>query len=298
MNWLLLMHQIPPRPVSLRLRVWRRLQRVGAVSIKNSVWALPAGDGEQEDFEWIRREIEKGGGEAVIVKAELVEGISDASVKKQFVDARDAEYAELTRAARALGKKPGGELTRLRRRLEEIRERDPFGAPGFALAQKVLERFDAPPPKRPRPAKGYQGRLWVTRQRVFVDRMACAWLIERFIDRKPAFRFVEGDRYRPAKGELRFDMFEGEFTHEGDRCSFEVMTRKFCPGDRALAQIAEIIHDLDIKDDKFGRDEAAGVLRMLTGIREGQPDDPARIARAGAVFDDLYSAFTRTGARS
>jgi hypothetical protein len=213
-----------------------------------------------------------------------------------FVSARDAEYREVASEARRLGKNAkGAETGRLRRRLEEIRGRDPFGAPGYAAAQRALERFEPKVVKASRAAKGYQGRVWVTRRNVFVDRMACAWLIARFVDRQPVLRFVDGDGYRPRPGELRYDMFEGDFTHEGDRCSFEVMARRFCARDRALTAIAEIIHDLDIKDDKYGRDEAPGVLRMLTGIRHGQPDDEARLVRSNAVFDDLYAAFDNRG---
>src|SRR5258706_8709649 len=140
--WLLLIHQMPPRPVGLRLRVWRRLQRVGAVAIKNSVWALPVSEQSQEDFEWIRREIEKGGGDATIVKAELVEGLSDNAVKQLFHAARDAEYSEIVAEARALRRRGTDEafasagVTRLRNRFEEVRARDHLGAPGSAAAAR------------------------------------------------------------------------------------------------------------------------------------------------------------------
>src|SRR4051812_31093195 len=118
--WLLLIHQMPPRPVGLRLRVWRRLQRVGAVAIKNSVWALPGSEQSQEDFEWIRRKIKKGGGAPPIVRAGLVEGLPDNVVKHLFHAARDADYPEIAAGAGAPRRQKGGHdgasLTRLRNR--------------------------------------------------------------------------------------------------------------------------------------------------------------------------------------
>jgi hypothetical protein len=126
---------------------------------------------------------------------------------------------------------------------------------------------------------------------VFVDRIACAWLIRRFIDPKARFKFVAENDYRPKPGELRYDMFDAEYTHDGNRCTFEVLKDRFAPGDAALAPIAEIVHDIDLKDAKYGRAEAAGVLQMLTGIAEGASDDAERNRRGGEVFEALYRSF-------
>src|SRR5262249_23706229 len=131
-SWLLLMHQIPPKPGYLRVKIWRRLQALGAVAIKNSVYALPNTDDAREDFEWVLREIVKEGGEATLCEARLIEGLSDEEVQRSFHAARDADYAEIAEAARKLqAELPRGavpedrrsqveaDVARLRRRLTE-----------------------------------------------------------------------------------------------------------------------------------------------------------------------------------
>ena len=134
-------------------------------------------------------------------------------------------------------------------------------------------------------------RTWVTRRGVQIDRIASAWLIRRFIDERARFKFVPSSGYRPEPGELRFDMFEGEFTHKGDRCTFEVLIDHGSLADPALKAIAEIIHDIDLKDDKYGREEVAGVRSLIAGIASSSTDDEQRLARGSALLDDLYSSF-------
>ena len=135
-------------------------------------------------------------------------------------------------------------------------------------------------------------RLWVTREGVQVDRIASAWLIRRFIDPGARFKFVPGTGYQAQPGELRFDMFEGEFTHRGDRCTFEVLLGHAGLDDPALEAIGEIIHDIDLKDDKYGREEVAGVRSLINGIAASSADDEQRLMRGSALLDDLYSSFT------
>jgi hypothetical protein len=136
-----------------------------------------------------------------------------------------------------------------------------------------------------------QGRIWVTREGVQVDRIASAWLIRRFIDAEARFRFVPGTGYKPQPGELRFDMFEGEFTHRGDRCTFEVLLGHAGLDDAALKAIGEIIHDIDLKDDKYGRAETAGVKSLISGIATPGADDEQRLARGAVLLDGLYDSF-------
>jgi hypothetical protein len=149
-------------------------------------------------------------------------------------------------------------------------------------------------PKTPDTAStaSVRGRTWVTRTGVHIDRIASAWLIRRFIDTEARFKFVLGG-YEPEKDELRFDMFEAEFTHEGDLCTFEVLVRRFGLKDSSLRQIAEIVHDIDLKDAKFGRPEAVGIDRLIVGIAMRQKSDEARIDDGGAVFESLYEYFKR-----
>jgi len=295
MPWLLLIHQIPPKPDYLRVKIGRRLQRIGAVPVKNSVYVLPDAEAQAEDFQWVRTEIVDGGGDAVICRAELVAGLDDDAVRQLFRAARAAEYEEIaTSAADA----PGPEtITRLRRRLGAVRSLDFFDAPERAAAEQAIDALEAQlRPVEANAATGrhaipaaYHGRTWVTREGIFVDRIASAWLIARFIDPAARFRFVPASGYRPRKGELRFDMYDAEFTHVGDACTFEVLLGRFGLDDPALGAIAEIVHDIDLKDAKFAREEAPGIERVLAGIARAYPDDAARLERGRQLFDELYA---------
>jgi hypothetical protein len=304
-RWLLLIHHIPPKPPYLRVKVGRRLHQLGAVPIKNSVYALPRTEGAHEDFQWLVAEIRKGGGDATVCEATFVEGMRDEDVERLFVEARNADYkalVEVTKAART-SKDLDSDVRRLRARLQELVGRDFFGAPGRKSAEAALEALAARlGPKKvaiPSPATlrkiDYRGRTWVTRTGIHVDRMACGWLIRRFIDPKARFSFVAAKGYVTKKGELRFDMFEGEFTHEGENCSFETILARFGIDDPALRAIAEIVHDIDLRDAKFRREEAAGIDRLVTGIAMANKADTTRLARASAALDDLYEYFRRKG---
>jgi hypothetical protein len=311
-RWLLLIHQLPAKPAYLRVKVWRRLQGLGAVTVKNSVYVLPAGERAQEDFEWLLKEILEGGGEGMICEARLMNGLSDAEVRGLFDAARTQDYEALATEIRALAAvldtgegSPGyaearTKLGRLRSDTERVAAIDFFGADGretvngllTGLESKLLEN-DAVQENAANNAKPLRGRVWVTRQGVHVDRMASVWLIRRFIDPDAQFKFVPAKGYLPSPGELRFDMFEGEFTHQGDRCTFEVLTALAGPADAALAAIGEIVHDIDLKDAKFGREEANGIARVMEGIAAASKDDHRRIERGSAIFDDLYELFRR-----
>jgi hypothetical protein len=315
-KWLLLIHQLPPKPAYLRVKVWRRLQALGAISVKGSVYVLPAGEDALEDFQWLLREIVEGGGEGVICEANLVDGLSDQEVRALFDAARDADYAELAKELRALAasskrgaaaeSKPEGkgQLARLRRRFAELSEIDFFGATGRLTVDGLLtelERELADPPGEAQAKEDevktipeeLTGKVWVTRAGVHVDRIACAWLIRRFIDAEAQFKFVSAKDYKVRPGELRFDMFQGEFTHEGDKCSFEVLLERLALKDKALRAIAEMVHDIDLKDGKFGRSETAGIALLINGVCASQKDDLARIERGAAIFDDTYGAMTK-----
>jgi hypothetical protein len=321
-SWLLLIHQLPPKPAYLRVKIWRRLQGLGAISVKNSVYVLPAGERALEDFQWLLREIEQGGGEGMICEANLVDGLSDQEVRSLFDAARDADYEEIAKELRAFAAEIAGDMTaaseskpeikgqiaRLRRRASELSDIDFFGATGRMTVEALLTELEArladaatELPKEDTDMKTISEDLadktWVTRRGVHVDRMACAWLIRRFIDPQARFKFVSGKDYEAEPGELRFDMFKAEFTHDGDRCSFEVLLGAIGSRDKALHAIAEIVHDIDLKDGKFGREQTAGIAHVIEGICLSQKDDPARIERGAAVFDDTYEYFGKRRGR-
>jgi hypothetical protein len=314
-RWLLLIHQLPAKPAYFRVKIWRRLQVLGAVAVKNAVYTLPASEHTQEDFEWLLREISEGGGEAMLCEARLIEGLSDQEVRALFNRARDEDYDAIAKEARSIGAELGeepppekraeakGQLTRLKNRLAQVVGIDFFGAdrrvPLEGLLTELEERIAEPASEEPTDAtaskadalQNMRGRTWVTRQGVYVDRIASAWLIRRFIDPDAQFKFAPAKGYKPAPAELRFDMFEAEFTHQGDRCTFEVLLEQAGLDDPALRAIADIVHDIDLKDAKYGRDEAAGIASLITGIARAHAHDEERLAQGIPVFENLYASF-------
>jgi len=318
-RWLMLVHQLPPKPAYLRVKIWRRLQGLGAVSVKNSVYVLPASTEAQEDFEWLLREIHEGGGEALVCDARIVDGMTDQEVRALFDQARDAEYQEIAKETRELAtdlkRKPSEEvrsgaknrLAKLRARFAQVHAIDFFSANGREAVDGLLKGIEArlqeldtsaeetmPVASSGKLPSDLKNRIWVTRTGVHVDRIGSAWLIRRFIDPEARFKFVPAKGYTPNPEEARFDMFEAEFTHEGDRCTFEVLIAwAGLEKDAALSAIAEIVHDIDLKDAKFGRPEATGVAHLIEGIAAANKEDERRLARGAAVFDDFYEYFRR-----
>jgi len=314
--WLLLIHQIPPKPDYTRVKIWRRLQRLGAVPVKNSVYVLPKSDQTQEDFQWVLREVVESGGDASLCEARFVDGLSDDEVMQLFRSAREDDYQEISRdlerIATSLSKKTKTdserekrlalELERIHKRMAEVLAIDFFSAPGRESAERLIFALDArlqesSPAGKAAKAKqqlqDFQGRTWVTRKGIHVDRMASAWLIRRFIDPNAHFKFVPAKGYQPEPGEIRFDMYEADFTHEGDRCTFEVLIERVGLLDPGLGPIAEIVHDIDLKDSKFGRDETPGIDRIIAGVAMANKGDEARLARGSALFEDLYEYYKR-----
>ena len=307
-RWLILVHRIPSRPLYLRAKMRQRLAGVGAVAVKNSVYLLPHGTEALEDLQWIAQEIVAGGGEAHLFSGDFVDGVANDAAIAQFKEARNADYDAIAADARAAMKAArsaaaASELAtahvRLARRLEEVRAIDFFEADHRAAAEEALASIEARLQKDRKKETQMvnanpelRGKTWITRPGVKIDRMASAWFIRRFVDPKARFRFA--DPAAPKRdGEVRFDMVGGDFTHEEDRCTFETLVgRVGLPGaaDKGVRAIAEIVHDLDLKDAKFGRPEAAGVRMMLEGLMARTDSDDERIERALVIFDDLHEA--------
>lgn len=297
-EWLVLIHQLPAEPAYLRVKVARRLRRLGAVALKSSVYLLPNGDEEAEDFRWLLGEIVDAGGEATLSRATFLDGTEDREIVAMFQRDRDAEYAEIANAARTLAaaEGTGDEVQRLRRRLAEVVARDRFSAPGRAAAEGALEAVAG---KRrgegeaDLSARGERpkGAVWVTRKNPYIDRLACAWLIRRFIDPAARFKLVDAARYRPEPGELRFDMFVGEYGHEGDRCTFETLLHRFGLVEPGLQRLGEVVHDIDYKEPRFGHPEVAGVEALVRGLAATHADDAARIEAAMPLVEGLYASF-------
>ncbi len=322
-EWLLLIHQLPAQPTNLRVRIWRKLQNFGAISIKNSVYLLPFNEKTGEDFGWLKQEIEAQGGEATIFRADSVEGKNDQEIIALFCRQRDEEYAKLISEFENLGKDFGeqtsnlltaklskfeSELGKLQQELERITANDFFQADNRKNAQTAFEKCR----QELQSAKGtnekvfqlnnrsaklnlsdYQNRRWTTRKNPHFDRLASGWLIKRFIDARPRFSFVaEGESTENA---LTFDMVGADFTHQGEDCTFETLIKSFdLENDSALQQIAEIVHDIDLKDHKFNRLEAIGVNAVIRGIAEVFSDDHERLKQTFPIFDGLYQLLKST----
>jgi hypothetical protein len=323
-EWILLIHQLPPKPTNLRVRIWRKLQKLGAVAIKNSVYVLPATEQAHEDFQWLKQEIESAGGEAAVFRAGSVEGATDEEIIVAFRKARDEEFATvsagfdgLTGAIReqSRGKHLSAgrlaahetEIDKLHAELERIAANDFFNAALRAAAFSAYERCN----KAIRAAQGptgkaaqlrkkrgtldaakYQSQRWVTRRNLHIDRLASAWLIKQFIDKSPRFYFVdEGDT---VEGAIPFDMFGAEFTHHGEDCTFETMLKQFgLTESKGLRELAEIIHDIDLKDDKFHRLEAAGLNAIIDGLSKVLRDDRKLLQQTSILFDGLYALLSK-----
>lgn len=318
-QWLMLMYHFPKGPDSRRVKVWRRLQSIGAVAIKNSVYVLPSNEQSQEDFAWLLSELQKSGAEAAILESQFVGGMTDHQIRDLFNAARDNDYKVLVEELKDVQvtspandgiddeeehNKARSMLERARKRIAEIEAIDFFGAEGHENAEATMRTLDERIWGRSELEKtggqnmsgmalsDLNNRVWVTRRGVRVDRIASAWLIKRWLDPDARFKFVAGKGYVPEDRELRFDMFEAEFTHDGDMCTFEVLARLAKEDDAALRSVAEIVHDIDLKDGKFGRPETQGIANLLAGITIGLDDDDRRIERGSALFEDLYRFFS------
>src|SRR5262245_34317802 len=305
----MLIHSIPPRPAYLRVKVGRRLQKLGAVAVKNSVYALPKSDGAREDLEWVAHEITADGGEASLCEARFIGGLTDEAIEQQFRFARQRDYLELVKEARRLAdtvskaerlpakRRTQAEtaLERLRRRSEEIVAIDFFGAPGRLELDSLLRGAEDKlhPPKAADPQstpdlpslRSVRGRTWVTRKGIHVDRIASAWLIRRSIGSDDKFKYVEAKGCLPQAGDLRFDMFAAEFTHEGEMCTFEVLLARWGSDDPALRHIADMVHDIDLRDQKFKREETGGFTALITGIALQHRETQARLEEGDVVSD-------------
>ena len=304
-RWLLLIHQLPPRPLYLRAQVRRRLNQVGALPLKNSVYVLPDTPDCLEDLQWIAQEAAASGGEASVCRADFISSAIGTDLRSRFLEAASTRYepikaalaTQLTLLRRRSPSTASAETTRIQRMAEEALRLDFFQSDAGKEVQTLMSairKLLQPPTKasaRDSSSRELKGRVWVTRRDPHIDRLATAWLIRRFVDPAARFRFVDPAGGPVRAGEKSFDMIGADFTHEGDRCSFETMCARLNLKDPALGHLAEIVHDLDLKDSKFGRPDAAGVQRLVDGLSAAYADSSARVMAALPIFDTLFASF-------
>lgn len=299
-GWLLLLYALPSGQTSLRVNLWRKLKKVGAVSLKTSASLMPDTPENYELFQWLAKQLSDGGGEATLVRAKEIENLSHDQIVALFNRARDEDYAELTKEVGALvqanRKKASdsfaSELERLRGRAAEIAKIDFFGAP---RAHEVRMLFQKAASGRVKSSPGgsflkprdYQGRTWLTRPHPQIDRVGSAWLIKTFIDPKAKFVFAPTPAADPAA--MPYDMADVEFTHHGDDCTFETLIKRFGLRDRGLERISEMIHDADLHDEKFHSPGAEGIDQVLAGLARLGWSDEKILAHGFTCFEALYA---------
>ena len=310
MRWLTLLTTLPPTPTRHRVGVWRKLQRMGAVRLRGAGWILPENPETTELFQWLVQEIHSVRGEATLLRVDRVEPITDKDIVGLFHKARAVEYHAVIEGCREILRhldryqtnhrrgipKLRTKLDAMKRELDRVQGIDYLKAPAGERARSVWEttakRLRAVE-TRPHALRGQRrgalpprGSTWVTRPRPHIDRIASAWLIKRFYDPEAKFEFA--DAADAARKGTPFDVLGAEFGHHGDDCTFETLVKRFGIKDRRVKVIAEIVHEADLHDGKFTRNEAAGVDLAINGLVEAVPDDHELLGRGTALFDGLY----------
>lgn len=311
-TWLLLIHQIPAKPSYFRAKIWRRLQQIGAVAIKQAAYVMPSNKNAREALEWVAKEIMESGGEAVLVECTFLAGLNDDQIIELFRRAREADYQKILQEARKImglwNASEGdesvrlecrGNLAKIRHAFSTIKEIDFYPDTAQKQAEAYLTDMEtillggpsSLQPLQKQDKSSLINKIWVTRSNVYVDRMATAWFIRRFIDKNAVFKFVNSSHYMPNENEIRFDMMDGEYTHQNDLCTFEVLVQTFEPEDQAIKQLAKVIHEIDLKDDTFSMPETPGIKALFDGIVTVTSEDTGRVEQASAMLDQLLVYF-------
>ncbi|MFA4829984.1 MAG: chromate resistance protein ChrB domain-containing protein [Thermodesulfovibrionales bacterium] len=318
-SWLLFFYSVPSKPVSNRMKVWRRLAKAGAIQSKGGVYILPYSEEHNELFQWLVSEVTAMKGEAAFVRVENIETMKNSEVIGLFNQQLEKDYGSLMKKVEELERKvssvrKGGgtqnnkklmeQMARIRKEFEGIRAVDFFSSKARENLKKNIRALEAglkgisgtgtreqKIPLAQKRAEDYQGRIWATRKRPFIDRMASAWLIRKFIDSSAAFKFADEKELEDVAGDtVAFDVSGGEFTHVADMCTFEVLVKSFGLKDKTLKKIAEIVHELDIKDEKYKNPEARGIEEILIGLRKTSKSDTGLLEKGMEVFEMLYAS--------
>ena len=311
MRWLTLLTTLPPTPTRHRVGVWRKLQRMGAVRLRGAGWILPETSETTELFQWLVQEIHSVRGEATLLRVDRIETMTEDEIIALFHKARGVEYHAVVQGCREILRhldryhmshrrsipKLRAKLDGLKRELDRVQSIDYLKAPAGERARSLWEttakRLRAAETRPHPPSRGRRGSLppkgstWVTRPRPHIDRIASAWLIKRFYDPQAKFEFA--DAADASRKGIPFDVLGAEFGHHGDDCTFETLVKRFHIKDRRVKVIAEIVHEADLHDGKFTRNEAAGLDLAINGLVEAIPDDHDLLARGGALFEGLYA---------
>jgi hypothetical protein len=299
--WLLLLVRLPATHSAERVAIWRKLKKTGAIQIQTSTYILPDDPARYETFQWLTQHIRDAGGHATLVRVREIEGLSNERLIDLFNAARAKEYASLREMLRPLVASTGrtsnlsGKLDRIRKQFREIRGTDFFDSPKAKDVEMVLRKLEETQPGSKTQTKlerrDFRNRVWLTRRRPEIDRVGSAWLIRKFVD--PKARFIFGDKRALNRRVLTFDMLEGDFSHDGEDCTFETLIRRFGIQDKVARKIAEMVHDADLGDDKFQRAECIGIDRVLKGWGRESISDQEILRRGFQCFHALYAFLQR-----
>lgn len=306
MDWVVFSYSLSAKSSSPRVAVWRQLKRTGAISHAGGVYVLPMREDCLEAFTWLAQQVRQAGGEALVMRVGQFEGLTDQQVIALFRQIRQEDYtaldARVMQFEETLSQQGDSEerlalkdeLDRLQKQHADIVRIDYFECPERAvlaarlarLRQVILPEPSAPVEVIVRAVAAYRDAHWVTRPHPYVDRLACAWLIRRFVNPDASIRYTA----EPQAGEIPFDMPDAEFSHRGDRCTFEVMLLAFGLDDPALHALAEIVHEIDVHDGVYARPETGGVDALLRGWQLASLSDQEMEARGLLLFDGLRAA--------
>jgi hypothetical protein len=321
-KWILLIHQIAQDTPNLRVKIWRNLKKHGAVLFKNAVYILPYTNEHEEIMQWLCNQIKDGGSDASLFITESLDKKQDDEIIKSFHEICDKEYIALIEVcdtelkkitqreetegiSESLVHEYKRKLNEILKSADDISKIDFFHAPQKELLlqkisslQKTLLKWTKTPEKEIKVTgkvyqiKDFLGKKWATRKDIFIDRIASAWLIRRFIDPKARFVFMSKGTEKVPRGTVPFDMYGSEFTHHGEDCTFETLMKAFDLKDSALQSIAEIVHDIDLKDNKYGRKEAEGLVQIVTGLSQKLKNDNKLLEKGLEIFDALYQNYS------
>jgi hypothetical protein len=301
--WLLLLARLPATHKAERVAIWRKLKKTGAIPIQTSTYILPDEPARYESFQWLTQEIRSAGGDATLVRAREIEGLPNEKLIELFNAARAKDYRALNELLRAFSHRRKArtsptfpdKLERVRKQFREIRQTDFFNCPRAQDVEMLLRKMEATQPVGAAVptvvARDYRGKMWVTRPRPEIDRVGSAWLIRKFID--PNAKFIFAKKILADRRAVSFDMLDGEFSHQGDDCTFETLVKRFRIQNKVVRQIGEMIHDADLDDDKFGRNECIGIDRVLKGWAKEGVSDQEILRRGLQCFDALHAVLSR-----
>ncbi len=315
--WIIFSYTVPAKNPNVRLKAWRRLQAVGAVQLKSSLYVLPASDPNYEHLQWLAREVEELGGEAVFFQCLAVENLSEDEIKAIFGKARDEDYARLHEEIKALANSLEAEamepeekarelqvgLKKFTRKFQAIQEIDFFptgqGERTAMLMASLQERFQVLTGAEVKPAtapllnkEDYQGKTWVTRERPYIDRLASFWVVRRFIDSDAKLAFIPPqEKMQRDPGLVYFDMAGAEFTHRDGLITFEVLLAAIGLQDQGTTRLAALVRAIDLKEDLEGLEEAKTLKDLVDGLVKITPNDGDLVQRALLIFDALYAAY-------